>query len=134
MPDNTARVTLTTGAMRGPGTIPVVTRSVMGTMFFLSLGVEPPSKDERAGRVTVTLDEEGNRFDWTNVTRDLLEIRSSDDRPDNAYTGISYRGSWFYIDDSDLESKSTFSLLAQILALQAGDVELTGPVLTLPVR
>jgi hypothetical protein len=106
----------------------------MGAMYFLSLGVEPPPKDERAGRVTVTLDEGGSRFEWTNVTKDLLRIQSSDDRPENAYTGISYRGSWFFIDDSDLESKSSFSLLAQLIVLQAGDVELTGPVLTLPVR
>jgi hypothetical protein len=134
VPDNTSRITLTTGARLGPGTVPVMTRSVMGSMFFLSLGVEPPLEDERAGRVTVTLDEEGRRFDWSDVTRDLISIRSSDSRPENVYTGISYRGSWFYIDDGDLESKSSFSLLAQLFALQAGDIELTGPVLTLPVR
>jgi hypothetical protein len=103
-------------------------------MFFLSLGVEPPPRDELAGRVTVTVDGEGVLFDWSNVTRDLIRVRSSDNRPKNAYTGVSYRGSWFYIDDSDLESKSSFSLLAQLFALQSGDVKLTGPLLTLPVR
>ena len=103
-------------------------------MFFLSLGVEPPTRDEEAGRVTVTRDEEGCWMDWSAVTGGLLRIHSSDAAPKNAYTGIAYRGSWFYIDDSDLESKSTFLLLTQLAALQAGDDELEMPMLTLPVR
>jgi hypothetical protein len=45
---------------------------------------------------------------------------------------VNYRGHWFYIDDSDLESKSTFTLLARIFALQAGKAEGIVPVLTLP--
>ena len=134
LPHDTRKITLTTEAMPGSGTIPVVTRSVMSTMFFLSVGVEPPPRDERAGRVTVTRYPNGDRFDWTDVTGDLLRIHSSDSRPEKAYTGLSYRGSWFYIDDNDLESKSTFTLLEQLLALQAGQLTLTGPVLTLPVR
>ena len=116
LPPDTRRITLTTEAMPGPGTIDVVMRSVMSTMFFLSVGVEPPPRDERAGRVTVTLDSNGDFFDWRNVTGDLLRIHASDSRPEKAYTGLSYRGSWFYIDDDDLESKSTFTLLAQLLA------------------
>ena len=134
LPPDTRRITLTTEAMPGPGTIPVVTRSVMSTMFFLSVGVKPPPRDERAGLVTVTLDSNGDIFDWTDVTGDLLKIYSSDSRPEKAYTGLSYRGSWFYIKDDELDSKSTFTLLAQLIALQAGDIELTGPVLTLPIR
>ena len=44
----------------------------------------------------------------------LAPSGSSDKRPENAATAIFYRGSWFYIDDSDLDSKSTFSMLGQI--------------------
>ncbi len=68
------------------------------------------------------------------MTGDLLRIHASDSRPENAYTGLSYRDSWFYIDDTDLESKSTFTLLAQLLALQAGDIKLYGPIQTISVR
>jgi len=46
---------------------------------------------------------------------------------------VFYRRSWFYIDDSDLDSKSTFSMLGQVFALQSGDVEKMTPVLTLPI-
>ncbi len=46
---------------------------------------------------------------------------------------VKYRSSWFYIDDSDLTAKSTFALLMQLFALQAGEIKSTGPILTLPV-
>ena len=46
---------------------------------------------------------------------------------------VHSRGSRFYIDDSDLESKSTFSLPGQLFALQSGQLKSTAPVLTLPV-
>ena len=54
-------------------------------------------------------------------------------RPSNSYVAIYYRSNWFYIDDSDLTSKSTFSLLMQLFALQAGEVKSTVPILTLPL-
>ena len=33
---------------------------------------------------------------------------------------VPYRGHWFYIPDDDLETKSTWGLLAQLVSLQAG--------------
>ena len=44
-----------------------------------------------------------------------------------------YRGAWFYVDDSALPSKSTFSFLTQLLALQSGEVKSSAPVLTIPI-
>jgi len=108
-------------------------RSLMGSLFFASQSVEVPPDDEQAARVTVTKDEQDNRFDWRQVTGELMHIHWSEQRPKNAYVTVSYRGRWFYIDDSDLTSKSTFSLLMQLFALQAGEIKSTAPVLTLPV-
>ena len=62
-----------------------------------------------------------------------LRIHSSVTAPDDPYAAVRYRGHWFYIDHADLTSKSTFNLLAQLFALQAGDREGTTPVLTIPV-
>ncbi len=109
------------------------TRSFAGVMYFLSQSVEVPSKDIKAGRVTVTRDEAGQPFDWSRVTDGLMRIRSSAKRPTNAAVAVFYRRSWFYIDDSDLDSKSTFSMLGQVFALQSGNVETMTPVLTLPI-
>ena len=111
----------------------VETRSLLGALFFLSQSVEPPGIDVQAGRVTVTHTLSGEVFDWKNVTRQLLQIRSTSKRPVQPAASVWYRGSWFYIEDSDLSSKSTLSLLSQLLALQSAEVQRIAPVLTLPV-
>ena len=108
-------------------------RSLAGIMFFLSHAVEVPQRDLDAGRVAVTLRPDGSPFDWSDVLGDLLVIRSATEAPADAAVAVSYRGSWFYIDDSDISSKYTFMLLTQLTAIQAGAIERTAPVLTLPV-
>ena len=99
--------------------IDIVTRSLLGVMFYLSEAVEVPEKDIVEGRVTVTITDDGEVFDWAEITGELLHIHNSQNLPADVSLLIFYRNYWFYINDSDLKSKSTFSLLAQIYALQA---------------
>ena len=113
--------------------IQVVTRSLLGVLFYLSQGVEAPEQDVKEGKVTRTLKKSGEVFDWKEVTGELLRVRSKSNRPENATLRVFYRGTWFFIKDSDLKSKSTFSLLSQIFSLQAGKIKDTTPLLTLPV-
>jgi len=108
-------------------------RSLAGVMYFLSQSVQIPEEDIAAGRVTVTRDEAGQVFDWQQVTEGVMRIKSSSEPPENASVAVNYRNSWFYIDDSDLDSKSTFVLLGQVYQLQSGDAKTVAPVLTLPV-
>lgn len=117
----------------GKDRIAVVLRSLMACFFYISQSVEVPPEDEQSGLVTVSRDKQGERFNWQKLTKDLMRIRWAKKPPQNAYSAIFYRGNWFYIDDSDLTSKSTFSLLTQLFALQAGEIKSTGPILTLPV-
>ena len=99
----------------------IVTRSLLGIMFYLSQGVEIPDKDILDGKVTHTKKTNGDNFDWKEITGDLLNIKHSLTAPADSEVAIFYRDYWFYIDDSDLVSKSTFSLLSQVYSLQAGD-------------
>ena len=101
--------------------IDIVTRSLLGVMFYLSEAVEVPEQDIVEGRVTVTKTDDGEVFDWAEITGELLRIHNSPNPPVDVSLLIFYRNYWFYINDSDLISKSTFSLLAQIYALQAED-------------
>ena len=115
------------------GELAVDTRSLMGILYYLSNGVEPPREHERAGLVTVTLDENGVPYSWSEVLAGLFRVQSSAWPPRNAAVAVRHRGYWFYIAADDETSKSTFLLLAQLFSLQAGDVEEQKPVLTLPV-
>jgi hypothetical protein len=111
----------------------VETRSLLGMLFFLAEAIEVPERDTQAGKVTITRSETGEAFDWRQVTGDLLRVRVESARPPGAVIAVRYRGSWFYIDDVDLMSKSIFSLLSQLFALQAGKTERMLPILTLPI-
>ena len=100
------------------------TRSLLGVLHFLSQSVEAPQSHRDGGLVTVTRYEDGETvFDWSDVFSDLMRIRSSASSPEGAFVQIRYRGHWFYIEDSDLASKSTFGLVSNLLALQSGEVK-----------
>ena len=111
----------------------VDTRSLLGILSFLAQAIEVPERDVRAGKVTVTPDETGAPFDWRHVTGDVLRIRTAPTTPLSATTAVRYRGSWYYIDDADPTSKSTFCLISQLVVLQVGKVERMLPILTLPI-
>jgi len=113
--------------------IEIDTRSLLGLMFFLSNGVQAPEKDVKEGRVKVTSMESGQPFDWKAVLGDYLNVHVENEMPRDTQLRVKYRGHWFYIDDRDMESKSTFTFLSQIFSLQAGKAEGIVPVLTLPV-
>ena len=113
--------------------IAIFPRSLMATMSYLSQAVEPPQRDLDAGRVTVTRRADGGVFDWSDMTGGLFRVLASGDEPNNAFIRVLYRDAWFYIDDSDLNSKSTFMLLDTLFQLQAGGAQGQVPLLTLPV-
>jgi hypothetical protein len=103
-------------------------------MFFLSNGVDVPMAHVAKGLVTITINDQGCPFDWQQVLGNRFRVLTSKHRPHQAAVAVKYRGHWFYIDDRDHTSKSTFMLLRKIFALQvqAGGAE-SLPVLTLPI-
>ena len=112
----------------------VRTRSISSLLYYLSQNVEAPYQHQSAGIVTVTSSKNGGAFDWNNTPAGhLFRIKTAGNRPENAYIATYYRGHWFYIEDTDLQSKATFMLLRQLFDLQAGQTKFQGPTLTLPV-
>ena len=108
-------------------------RSLAGIQFFLSHGVLIPDNDIINNRVKVTKTKNGGNFNWQDILSDLFVVYSQKEKPNKASVKIKYRGNWFFIKDNDMESKYTLMLLNQISALQSGNLEKVGPVLTLPV-
>ncbi len=113
--------------------IAVQTRSLIGILFYLSQGVTPPEEDLRKGKVTLTRCPDGRPFDWHELLGDLFVVRASKRPPREAAVAVRYRGYWFYIDDSDLNTKSTFVLLGQLFVLEAGKEKGLVPLLTIPI-
>jgi hypothetical protein len=121
------------GKSPGRDTLYVETRSVLGIMSFLSQRVDVPKQDRENGRVD-GIPYEAPEFPQGQKLPGLpFSIKSQSTRPDQAAVAVRYRESWFYIDDADLKSKGTFSLLTQLFSLQASAILVTPPTLTLPV-
>jgi len=102
-------------------------RSMMEIMQVAAMQVDGPANDIERGTVTANSPQGSENPDW-------LHIRSSESKPDNSSLAIQYRGHWFYIDDSDLQSREAFSLLTALFAVIGGTVPGAHPVLTLPVN
>jgi hypothetical protein len=113
--------------------IAVTTRAMTGVLYYLSQGVQAPRGDAETGRVTRTRTASGDVFDWNSMLEGVLSVESAPARPENAAIAVPYRGSWFYILDDDLQSKTSFSLLAQLMTLQAGPSVTGGATLSFSV-
>jgi hypothetical protein len=118
---------------RQPSEVGLRCRSLLGVLYYLSASVEVPPPDLQSGLVTVTLDDAGQPFDWSQVTGKVMTIHSQEGRPENAYVAVPYRDWWFYIADDDQSSKATFSLLNILFSLQSATGKGKSPLLTLPV-
>jgi hypothetical protein len=109
------------------GRLRVATRSVLGTMAYLSNAVSVPEIHENEGLVSKTGEFKG-------ALNDLLKIHVSATPVEDAYLAVPYRGFWFYVGGTDLSTKRTLGLLISLvrLTISAGGAQ-NVPILTLPV-
>lgn len=113
-------------AMRnGPDEIVLLTRTMQGVIGDLSIGVEVPEEDIVAGRATARGKPDEEK---------LLRIKSGAERPVDAFVATFYRNRWFWIDDTDLESKRSFRFLAMFSSLAETGTTPAAPLLTIPAR
>lgn len=117
----------------------LVTRSLVQALYYCSHGVEVPAEHLAKGVATATREADGRVFDWQSVIGGTFTVKTACGKkpPANASVAVRYRGYWFYIDDTDQATKSTFLLLRPARRLELGNVQIdrrgSGPVLTLPV-
>lgn len=115
------------------GEIGVMPRSVLSCMYYLSLGVDIPAEHERKKIAISRINSDNCEDDFAPIVKKLINIKFSAHYPKNAYLAVKYKKYWFYVDDSDVNSKRTFSLLLSLYNLQAGGVKQMMPILTIPI-
>ncbi|MBT5018934.1 MAG: hypothetical protein HON04_09310 [Planctomicrobium sp.] len=97
----------------------VSTRSLKEIMHFLSQPVEVPDSHIKKGIVRQTIQPATNcPFDWQEIFHDLFRVQTSKIRPRGSAVSIKHNEHWFYIDESDIESKRTFNLLLELFNLE----------------
>jgi hypothetical protein len=126
------RSTYEIDAPESPGVPPgsaltIRARSVLGAMAYAAQGIEIAEYELERGPVAP-------RALLSPPYAPLLQVRSSETEPVDAFVAVPYRGRWFYVDDDDLDSKRTLGALISLIRLEIGAGGAQNvPVLTLPV-
>jgi hypothetical protein len=111
----------------------VSTRSLIGVLQFASKSVQVPQAHVDEGLVRDRGDGGNEVYDWSGALSGLIRVKSQKVRPAHAFVSTKYRGYWFYIDDDDLTSKSTFALILELYGLELAGGVGPGPIVTVPV-
>jgi len=95
-------------------TIAVQTRSLMHLLGELAACVEVPPADLASGAAAGLVSTEviGGSAD-----EPLIRVHSGPDLPEDPHAAVQYAGSWFWIDNTDSNSKRTFSYLSILLSI-----------------
>lgn len=111
------------------------TRSLLQVLFFVSQGVHVPLEHINNGTAPQTYDGNRQLFDWQQVLNGLFQVKSMKSRkpPPCAHVAVNYRGYWYYIDERDRDTKSTFALLLEVSRLELESSKTNAPILTLPL-
>jgi hypothetical protein len=110
-------------------------RSVIQACYYVSHGIEVPAEHYACGVVRPVTLPDGQVFDWQELFQGLFTVHAVKQfrRPDCAFVAVKYRDYWFYIDDRDVDTKATFSLLLTMTRINLLGTRKGGPTLTLPV-
>ena len=122
-------------ALKGDGDLPDVAirlHSFIGALHYLAIGVQVPDIDIEQGRAYIPKAPDGTPYYLQPNIKLLMNVRCSSTCPPDAFTCIPYRGKFFYIDDSDIDSKGSLLFLITLFSLQF-DVKAVHPLLTIPV-
>jgi hypothetical protein len=114
---------------RAPDQVAVLTRSMMEIIVQLGFGIDLPAADVASGRVLA-----GKRQAGDSEGKRLVHIRSGAEAPADTYAAVKYKGNWYWIDESDVESKRTFTFLMILFSLAETGQSAPAPVVTVPSR
>ena len=98
------------------------THSIMEMLSNISWYIEVPEAHITEGRTLSTFLPEDP---------DLIHIRVADAKPANAFKAIEYRGHWYYIDDRDVNSKNTFTVMQILMSLAQQGSGSVGPLISI---
>ncbi len=106
----------------------MLTHSMMQIMIKLATQVNVPPQHVAEGRTVPTLASSTN---FKEDPRQFIQINYSTDKPENAFTAVSYKDYWFYIDDRDFKSKRIFAFLMILFSLTESGAKQGLPLVTI---
>ena len=125
-------VVLAYGAVQRSGNeLAVLSRSMIEILQEFGARIEVPSQHIGEGRTLANVPVGG-----IDQPRDhpIIRIRAGATAANDAFAAVQYRGSWYWIDDGDFNSKRAFTFLLLFSSLLETGVQSQAPLLTLPVQ
>ncbi len=119
------RLEATLGGASAPGNVGVSTRSLYTAFYHLAQTVEVPQEDDASGAAAPAAAVAGSP---------VFRVRHALEPPLRAAVKVAYRDRWYFIDDTDRDSKVSFALVSLLVTLQAGDPERNMPLFALPLN
>lgn len=110
--------------------IALLTRSIMEILVELAAGVEVPPQHVEEGRVRAVAARPGG----VRAGGPAIRIRSGGEPEPDAYVAVRYRGTWFWVDDRDIDSKRVFTFLRMFSSIAETGVAPQVPILTIPAN
>ena len=111
--------------------VAMLSRSMMEILLELGAGIEVPAQHIEAGRTGPNL---ALAPGASSRDQPFVRIRSGAERPDSAFAAVQYRDTWYWIDDSDLRSKSVFTFLMMLFSLAETGAAPQAPLITIPIQ
>jgi hypothetical protein len=111
----------------GDRDIPIVTRSVLGILSDLGAEIEVLAADVDSGATKPAVQLVGGE------TRPIVLIHAGKIQGP-VYSAVSYRGSRFWIDDADFDSKYALTVVQDLMALSEETDTSHAPVVTVPAN
>jgi hypothetical protein len=112
--------------------IVIQTHSIFHMLFMLSLLIEVPQEHNQKGMVEPT---DRLTTELENIRENIhLKIYCNKELPPDTFVSVKHNGYWFFIKNTDIESKDEFSHTQAILSMAETGAVTGTPILTLPLQ
>ena len=119
-------VILATDPPKAPA-VAVTTRSIFDLIEIMAASIDVPDEQVISGLAI--------KYPPQGLAGNNIRIYRSNERPNNAYVAVKHRELWFYIDETDQDTKLAFRILRVLWnerIASSGETQ-AAPVLTIPV-
>jgi len=111
--------------------IDMKTRSMLEIMLEFASLVQVPEADVVQGKATPGVAE---ALGTAALSGPSLRVQVTDAQPPDAFVATQYDGRWFWIADTDIQSKYTFGIIMLLFSIADTGVRGSAPVVTIPAN
>lgn len=117
-------IDVTYGLMSGSDTeIAMLTRSMLSIMIELATKIDVPPEHVEKGSTVPSFNQNKGQ---------LMTVKASKEKPENAFVAVEYKDHWFWIEDGDFYSKRTFAFVMILFSLTETGEKGNLPIVTIP--